>query len=147
MQLLERLHPGYGIAIVRIMAGVILLLAGYAKWTGPGIAGITAFFGNVGIPAPAIMAPLLMGFEVVGGLLLIVGAFSRFVGAAMIVQFLVAGFLVSLPSQAGWGMARLDFLMLACGALFLLSGAGLLSVDAWLAGRRGEAVPPGSPSF
>ena len=135
MQALERLHPGYGIAIVRIMSGIILLVAGYQKWTGPGIAGISGFFGDVGIPAPAIMAPLLMTFEVVGGLLLIGGAFSRFIGAAMIVQFLVAGLLVSLPSQMGWGAARLDFLMGACGAMFLLAGSGLLSVDAWRAGR------------
>ena len=140
MQVLERLHPGYGIAIVRIMAGIVLFVAGYQKWTGPGIAGITNFFGNVGIPAPAVMAPLLMSFEVVGGLLLILGLFSRFVGAAMIVQFLVAGFAVSLPSQMGWGQARLDFLLGSCGALFLLSGAGLFSVDAWLASRRGEPV-------
>jgi len=140
VQALERLHPGYGIATVRIMAGIILLVAGLMKWTGPGIAGITAFFGNVGIPAPAVMAPLLMIFEVVGGLLLIAGAFSRYVGAAMIVQFLVAGLVVSWPSQMGWGQARLDFLMGACGALFLLSGSGLLSVDAWRAGRGGGPV-------
>jgi putative oxidoreductase len=147
MQVLDRIHPGYGIAVVRIMAGIVLLLAGYAKWTGPGIAGVTQFFGNVGIPAPAVMAPLLMTFEVVGGLLLIVGAFSRFVGAAMIVQFLVAGFVVSLPSQLGWNQARLDFLIAACGALFLLSGAGLLSVDAWLARRDTGAVGATSPSL
>lgn len=147
MHLLERLHPGYGIAVVRIMAGIVLFLAGFAKWTGPGIAGITGFFGSVGIPAPAAMAPLLMTFEVVGGLLLILGLFSRFVGAAMVVQFLVAGLAVSLPSQMGWNGARLDFLMAACGALFLLSGAGLLSMDAGLAGRRSRTVAVGAPSF
>jgi putative oxidoreductase len=147
MQVLERIHPGYGITVVRIVAGIVLLQAGYAKWSGPGIAGITQFFGNVGIPAPALMAPLLMTFEVVGGLLLIVGAFSRFVGAAMIVQFLVAGLVVSLPSQMGWNAARLDFLMAACGALFLLSGAGLLSVDAWLTRRGTGAVGATSPSL
>ena len=147
MQALERLHPGYGIAIVRIMAGLVLLLAGYAKWTGPGVAGVTGFFGNVGIPAAGVMAPLLMSFEVIGGLLLILGLFTRFVGAAMIVEFLVARFLVSLPSQAGWNAARLDFLLLACGALFLLAGAGLLSVDAMLAGRRGRPAEVGAPSF
>ena len=147
MQALARLHPGYGIAIVRIMAGIILLIAGYQKWTGPGIAGITGFFGNVGIPAPGIMAPAVMTFELVGGLLLIVGAFSRFIGAAMIVQFLVAGLLVSLPSQMGWNAARLDFLLAACGALFLLSGAGLLSVDAMLAGRGSRSVNVGASSL
>ena len=147
MHALERLHPGYGIAVVRIMAGIILLVAGYAKWTGPGIAGITGFLGNVGIPAPGVMAPLLMGFEVIGGLLLILGAFSRFVGAAMIVEFLVAGFAVSLPSQAGWNAARIDFLLLACGVLFLLAGAGVPSVDAMLAGRRGSPREVGAPSL
>lgn len=147
MQALERLHPGYGIAVVRIMAGIILLLAGWAKWTGPGIAGITGFFGNVGIPAPGIMAPLLMTFEVVGGILLILGLFTRFVGAAMIVEFLVAGLVVNLPGQGGWNAARLDFLLLACGVLFLLAGAGLPSVDAMLAGRRGSASRVGAPSF
>jgi len=147
VQVLERLHPGYGIAVVRIMAGLVLFIAGIQKWTGPGVAGITGFFSNVGIPAPAVMAPLLMSFEVVGGLLLIVGAFSRFVGAAMIVQFLVAGLVVSLPSQMGWNAARIDFLMGSCGALFVLSGSGLLSVDAWLAGRRAGQVEARSPSF
>jgi uncharacterized membrane protein YphA (DoxX/SURF4 family) len=83
------------------------------------------------------MAPLVIAFEIVGGLLLIVGAFSRFVGAAMIVQFLVAGLVVSLPSQMGWNAARTDFLMLASGAMCLLAGSGLLSVDAWLATRSG----------
>jgi putative oxidoreductase len=147
VQALERLHPGYGIAVVRIMAGIVLLLAGYAKWTGPGIAGITTFFGNVGIPAPGVMAPLLMTFEVVGGILLILGLFTRFVGAVMIVEFLVAGFLVSLPGQGGWNAARLDFLLLACGAMFLLAGAGLPSVDAMLAGRRGSTAAAGAPSL
>jgi putative oxidoreductase len=140
LQALQRLHPGYGIAIVRIMAGLILLVAGYQKWMGPGVAGFTGFVTNIGIPAAPLMAPLVMTFEVVGGLLLIVGAFSRFVGAAMIVQFLVAGLLVSLPSQMGWNAARLDFLLASCGALFLLSSAGLLSVDNWLASRHGAVA-------
>lgn len=122
---------------MRIMAGIVLLVAGYQKLMGPGAAGIARFFGSAGIPAPEVMAPALIAFEIVGGVLLILGAFSRIVGIAMIVEFLVAGFVVSLPSQAGWGQARLDFLLLACGAMLLISGAGLLSVDAWLAGRGG----------
>jgi putative oxidoreductase len=138
VQSLQRLHPGYGIAVVRIMAGIVLLVAGYQKLMGPGVAGISRFLTGAGIPAPEVMTPLLIAFEIVGGLLLILGLGSRFVGAAMIVEFLVAGAFVSLPSQAGWNMARLDFLLLACGALFLLAGAGLLSADAWLAARGGS---------
>lgn len=140
MQAVERLHPGYGIAAVRIMAGIVLFVAGYQKLMGPGILGITGFFASVGIPAPGVMAPLVIAFEIIGGLLLLIGAFTRYVGAIMIVQFLVAGFLVSLPSARGWADARLDFLLVSVGLMALLAGAGLLSVDAWRAGRRGSAA-------
>lgn len=138
MQSLQRLHPGYGIAVVRIMTGIVLFIAGYQKLMGPGVAGMSRFLGSAGFPATEILVPLLIVFEIVGGLLLILGLGSRFVGAAMIVEFLVAGLVVSLPSQMGWGAARLDFLMLACGALFLFAGAGLLSMDAWLTARGGS---------
>ena len=147
MQVLERLHSGYGIAAMRIMTGVVLLIAGLQKWAGPGVAGISGFFGNVGIPAPAVMAPLLMSFEVIGGLLLIVGAFSRPIGLIMIVQFLVAGLVVSLPSQGGWNAARIDFLMAASGAMLLLAGSGLLSIDAWRRGERSRATGVAAASF
>jgi putative oxidoreductase len=147
VQVFERLHPGYGIAVFRIMAGIVLFVAGYEKLMGPGVAGITGFFANVGIPAAPVMAPLLIAFEIIGGLLLIAGAFTRFIGAAMIVQFLVAGLMVSLPSQMGWGAARLDFLLAAAGAMFLLAGAGQPSVDAWLAGRRGLGARSQRASF
>src|SRR5207253_7408734 len=102
----------------------VLFQAGYSKVMGPGVAGITGFFDKVGIPMASVVAPLLIGFEIVAGVLLIAGVFTRFVGPLMIVEFLVAGLLVSLPSPQGWNAARLDFLMAAAGALFLLTGAG-----------------------
>lgn len=135
MQILERLPASYGIAALRIMVGIVLLQAGFAKVTGPGVPGITGFFANVGIPAAGMMAPLVIGFEVVGGLLLILGALTRIVGPLMVIQFLVAGLLVSLPSQQGWSAARLDFLLVSAGVLFFLTGAGALSVDNWLTSR------------
>ena len=99
MQALERLNPGYGIAAMRIMVGVVLFMAGYSKIVGPGVAGITGFFGNAGIPMAPVMAPIVIGIELIGGVLLIAGAFTRFIGPVMIVQFLVAGLVVSLPSS------------------------------------------------
>lgn len=147
MQVLERLNPGYGIAAVRIMAGVVLLAAGYSKMMGPGIAGITGFFTNIGIPAPGIMAPFVIGFEFLGGLLLIAGLFTRYVGAIMIVQFLVAAFAASFPSQAGWNNARMDLTLVAVGMMNLVAGAPLLSVDAFLASRRGGATRERAAAF
>jgi putative oxidoreductase len=119
------------------MSGIVLIVAGYQKLMGPGVAGIAGFFTNIGIPAAGLMAPLVIGFEIVGGLLLLTGTFTRFVGIVMIVQFLVAGFVATWPSQAGWNGARLDFLLVSVGLMAALAGAGMLSVDGWLAGRRG----------
>jgi putative oxidoreductase len=147
VQVFERLHPGYGIAVLRIMVGLVLFQAGYAKLVGPGVAGIAGFFGNVGIPMAPVMAPLVIGFEVIAGLLLIAGAFTRFVGPLMVVQFLVAGLMVTLPSQQGWNAARLDFLLAAAGGLFLLTGAGAWSVDSWLASRAGLGAGRQTRSF
>jgi putative oxidoreductase len=147
VQVFERFHSGYGIAVLRIMVGIVLFLAGWAKMMGPGVAGITGFFANVGIPMAPVMAPLVIGFEVIGGLMLIVGLFTRFIGPIMIVQFLVAGLMVTLPSQQGWSAARLDFLLAAAGALFLMAGAGALSVDGWLASRSGGRSGQRASSF
>lgn len=129
------------------MAGLILFLAGFQKLTGMGVGGVTGFFGNVGIPAPEIMAPLVVAFELIGGLMLIVGAFTRVVGALMAIQFLVAALVVNLPSQPGWNAARLDLLLAAAGVAFLLSGAGKLSVDEWLANRRAAPAERRSATF
>ena len=147
MQVFDRFPPGYGIAVVRIMVGIVLFLAGWSKLMGPGVAGITGFFTNVGIPMAPVMAPLVIGVEVIGGLLLIAGLFTRFLGPILMVQFLVAGLLVTLPSQQGWNAARLDFLLVAAGAMFLMAGAGAFSVDAWLASRAGSSSVQGTRSF
>lgn len=137
MSWFDRLHPGYGIAAIRAIAGIILLVAGYQKLMVMGVGAVAGFFSNVGIPAPAVMAPLVVAVELVGGLLLIVGAFVRVIGLLMVVQFLVAAFAVNLQSQAGWNAARLDFLLVGAGLLFAVAGAGKLSVHEWLVRRRG----------
>ncbi|MCC6175307.1 MAG: DoxX family protein [Chloroflexi bacterium] len=134
MQAFSRLHPGYGIAIVRVMMGVILILAGWQKLGG--IERFTGFVSSIGIPAAPVLGPLVIALEVIGGILLIAGLLTRYLAVLYVVQFTVTSLVVQLPNQ-GWSVARLDFLILAVATMLVVAGAGKLSVDDWLAGRRG----------
>ena len=136
MQALERIHPGWGIAVVRIMAGVILVVAGWQKLSGGGIGGFAGGMTRMGFPAAEILAPLVIAFELIGGLLILVGAGVRWLGIIMIVQFLITGTFVQMPSERGFGNARLDYLLMAAGIMLVLAGAGKASVDEWLARRK-----------
>src|SRR5262249_45040827 len=60
------IDPAWGITIVRISTGLIFAVHGVEKFA-TGLAGVTAFFTKVGIPAPGLMAPLVAVLELVGG--------------------------------------------------------------------------------
>jgi putative oxidoreductase len=131
---LERIHPGWGVTAVRVVAGIILVIAGWGKLTG----GIEEFAGGMtqmGLPAAQVLAPLVVAFELVGGLLILVGAGVRWLGFVMVAQFLILALYVQMPSR-GFGGARLDLMMAAAGLMLVLAGAGKASVDEWLARRK-----------
>jgi putative oxidoreductase len=132
----QPLDARWGVAVVRLMMGVILVVAGIQKWAG-GIGGTVNFFTQLGIPAPQVVAPVIATGEVVGGLLILLGLWSQWVGLWFVCEFLVTAFYVKLGRGAGWDAARIDLMMLAGSIMLVLAGAGLLSLDAWLA-RRGE---------
>src|SRR5690606_29752558 len=48
------------------------------------------FFGSLGIPAPEIQAPFVAGVELVGGLLVLIGLFSRLASLPLILVMVVA---------------------------------------------------------
>jgi uncharacterized membrane protein YphA (DoxX/SURF4 family) len=133
-------HPGWGIALIRVAMGVMLLHAGLIKL--PGLGGATQFFAAMNIPAPQIVAPVIVAGEVLGGLLLIVGLGIRYVPWWFIAQFLVTTFYVKLPREApifGYDAARIDIFLLLISVMLLLEGAGAFALDTYLARRRTTA--------
>jgi putative oxidoreductase len=135
VQALNTVHPGWGITVVRIVAGIILIVAGCSKFAG-GLGGFAGFIGQVGFPAPELAAPLIATWELVTGLLLLVGFGTRWVALLMVIEFLTTTFIVKLP-RAGWDNSRIDMMMLAAAVLFLLAGPGKAAVDEMLATKRG----------
>jgi putative oxidoreductase len=137
MRALEDIHPGRGITAVRAMMGIILIKAGLDKL--PNLGGFAGFLGQIGFPAPDVMAPFIGILELVGGILVLVGFGAHWLGLIFLVEFLVTTFIVKLP-RMGWDPTRIDLMMLAGALMLLLAGAGKASVDEMLARRRAEPV-------
>lgn len=100
---------------------------------------ITSFFSSLGIPFPAFNAHFVSGLEFFGGLLLIVGLASRLTGLLLAGNMLVAYWtadheaLVSIFSDPGKFYAADPYTFLFASLTVLIFGAGIFSVDAFIA--------------
>ena len=138
MRLFEYTHPGWGIAVVRIAMGIVLMVAGYSKFAG-GIDGFAGFVDQVGAPAPGVVAALIAAVELVGGLLILIGLGVRWLGVWFLLQFLYIAFGFKL-ADAGWDATRVDLMLIAASAMLILAGAGKASVEERLTSRTREPV-------
>jgi putative oxidoreductase len=134
---IENIHPGWGVAAVRVTMGFVLAFSGYQKLAG-GIGAVAGFFGQAGIPLPDVMAPFITALELVGGILLLLGLLTRWLGLLYVGEFVVAA-LVVIPAR-GLATGRLELMMLAGAVMLVLAGAGKASLDEMLARRRAEPV-------
>jgi putative oxidoreductase len=75
----------------RVLLSVIFIVAGYNKLVA--IAGAGAYFARLGVPAPQLMAWVVPIFEVVAGLMILVGYKTRWVALALCVFTAIALFL------------------------------------------------------
>lgn len=132
--------------LLRLGVGLTFFFSGLGKVMG-GTDGVAGFFGSLGIPLPGLMAPFISYLELLGGLALILGLFTRgfslLLACTMVVAILTAklGAFGEAPSIAqGWGEIRIE-IMLFIGAVSLaLLGPGKPSVDAALLGDTPDAV-------
>jgi putative oxidoreductase len=136
---LEGMQPGWGITVVRVMMGIILIKAGWDKIAG-GIGGFTGFVGQLGVPAPELLGPFVVFLELIGGILVLVGLGARWLGLLFVVEFLVTTFVVKLP-RMGWDPTRIDLMMLAAALMLVLAGSARASVDEVLLKRRSTPAP------
>ncbi len=134
---------------VRVAVGLIFATQGVLKYTDPKMGVIR--FAHIGFPWPGVTARVVGGFEVVCGLLVLLGLFTRLAALPLLAVISTAIVTTKLPelarpAQGFWFMvsdARTDFAML-CGLAFLVgAGAGRLSLDA---ARRRRNGPRGVPA-
>lgn len=132
--------------VARVLLGVVLIAHGlqkFGEWT---IDGTAQAFGQMGVPLPGIAAPVAAVVELLGGVLLLVGAFSAVTGLIVALHMGVAAVLAHVSNgvfieNAGWELVGL----IAAAALAVgVAGAGRYSVDTVLNRKvRGERVVEG----
>jgi putative oxidoreductase len=146
--------------LLRLMAGSVFFWEGILKfvYTNQGVGRFT----KLGLPFPEFTANFIGVLEIIGGLLLLFGLFTRFISFIFVIEMIVAILstkislylgtsplpLPPVPPQIGfWAVLheiRSDWAqILTCGFL-LIAGSGKLALDALLAKSTQEnwqAIP------
>jgi len=103
-QWVERLQLADGIPLLllRLYLAPVMIQAGWNKASS--FESIVDWFGNedygLGLPFPLVMAFLATAAELVGGILLLLGALTRLVSIPLMVTMIVA--MVSVHAENGW---------------------------------------------
>lgn len=128
-----------GLLLVRMFLGLGLAAHGFSKFFGEsGIAGFAGFLKSLGVPSPNVMAYVSAGTELMGGVLVAIGLFTR--PAAAIVAFNM--FVAALTAHKSSYFITNDppgmEYALNLGVVFFalaLTGGGRFAVDQSLASR------------
>jgi len=120
-----------GLLLLRLFLGLGIAAHGYQKFFLFGISGFSGFLQQMGAPAPQVSAWLSAGTELVGGLLIAVGLFTRLAAVTLAINMAVA----SLIAHSGYFITNTPpgrEYALNLGAAFValaLTGAGQFSLD------------------
>ncbi len=124
---------------VRLYWGFQFAQTGWGKLHN--LAKITAYFASLNIPFPGFNAPFVSTLEFVGGILLILGLFSRPIAFLLAGNMLVAYWtadreaLVSIFSDPGKFYVADPYTFLFASLMVLIFGAGFFAADTYIAKR------------
>lgn len=136
------LRPAEGprsVLLVRIAVGLIFFTQGILKYIDPNM-GVVRFT-RIGFPHPYFTAHFVGTFEILCGLLLLIGLWTRLVSVPLLIVITTAIATTKIPElfrahQGFWYMvsdARTDFAMFCCLVFLISAGGGSWSLDAKLA--------------
>ena len=131
--------------LLRLALGIVMFPHGAQKalgwFGGPGVEGITGYFGQMGIPA--FLTMLVIAAEFLGSILLVIGFLGRVAAFGILCVMLGAIFLVHAPNgffmnwsgqQAGEGF-EFHLLVAAMSLAIVWRGSGATSIDRALTHR------------
>ena len=128
--------------VARIGLGYVFFSHGWQKLHDNGLAGTSAAFQKMGVPAPEPSAYYSTFVELIGGGALIIGAFTAVAGLLLVADMLGAFLIVHIHNGVFVGDGGYELVVaLGAGALLLaVIGAGKFSVDGVIGRKLGWAA-------
>ncbi len=120
--------------IIRLMVGAVFLSEGIQKFLFPALRG-AGRFEKIGLPEPEFLGYFTGAFEVLCGILLLLGFLTRLAAIPLIIIMLVAIVTTKadvLANEGFWSMlhgSRTDWAMLTGSIFLLIKGGGKWSAD------------------
>ena len=126
----------FGLLVLRVVTGIIFIMHGWQKFV-LGDPATTESFTAMGVVLPELMAPFIAGLELIGGIALVLGLLSRPIAVLLVVDMVVALFLVHLPNGFFAAVGGYEFVLAlaAMSATIALAGPGKFAIDGLLFGR------------
>lgn len=124
-------HRDYAALFLRIAIGVVFMYHGYDKLFVTTPANFAGFLAGFGVPATLTVAWAVAIVEFVGGLLILIGLFTRYVALLLAIEMIFAFFLIHMRNGflvSNNGFEFVLVLFLSCVAL-LFSGSRSISVE------------------
>ena len=120
--------------LIRLMTGAVFLSEGIQKFLFADTLG-AGRFEKIGLPMPVFLGSFVGSFEIICGILLLVGLLTRLASIPLIIIMIVAILTTKteiLDEKGFWAMlheSRTDWSMLLGSVFLLIKGGGLWSLD------------------
>lgn len=120
--------------IIRLIVGAVFLSEGIQKYLFPAIRG-TGRFEKIGLPSPEFLGSLVGTFEILCGVLILLGLLTRLASIPLIIIMLVAFATTKSEvylEKGFWELlhgSRTDWAMLLGSIFLLIKGGGSWSLD------------------
>ena len=127
----------WGLTIVRVVTGLVYVMHGGQKVFWLGLHQTTAGFARMGIPMPGIAGPLVALVELLGGVCLILGIFTR--PAAILLALDMLGAIAFVHGRNGFFLPRgfeYALMLLAINLMLAAGGGGGPAWRPWKTGRK-----------
>jgi uncharacterized membrane protein YphA (DoxX/SURF4 family) len=125
----------------RLIVGLIFLSEGIQKFLFPELVG-AGRFEKIGFANPEFLAAFVASFEIVCGILMLIGFTVRVAAIPLLIIMITAITTTKIPiltEKGFWQMAhesRTDFAMTMLTIFLIIYGAGKLSIDYWINQRQ-----------
>ena len=132
----------WGLTILRVVVGIVFIAHGAQKLFTFGLPAVVQMFGHMGIPAPSVLAPFVTLLEFVGGILLVVGLFTRWVALLIAIDMLVA--ILKVHLAGGFFLPRgyeFALTLMAASIALALTGPGAPALDGIIRRRSMHPAP------